>query len=92
MAAACRFATVVSRTTMISPITEIKSTITVNAQGRTRLLNGFDARLRLLFTKDFLAEFVGRSGSEKDTGQILLPQIRYTRPFGNSCETTNEYG
>src|SRR5687767_16002816 len=57
MAAACRLATVVSRTTMISPMMETKSTIAVNAHGRTRLLNGFDARLRLLFTKDFLADY-----------------------------------
>ena len=77
---------------MTSPMTETMSTIAVNAHGRTRLLNGFDARLRLLFTKDFLAGYRWAVGFEKDTVQILLPQIRYTPRFGNSCETTHEHG
>jgi hypothetical protein len=42
---------------MTRPTNETKSTIAVSAHGRMRLLNGLDARLRLLFTKDFLAEY-----------------------------------
>src|ERR1700752_3275064 len=43
-------ATVVSRTTTTSPISETNRMIAVTAHGSRRLLNGLDARLRSLFT------------------------------------------
>jgi hypothetical protein len=43
-------AVVVSRTTRINPMSDTKRMIAVKAHGRIRLLNGLEARLRLLFT------------------------------------------
>src|SRR6185503_19913476 len=47
---ASALAVVVSRTTRINPISDTKRMIAVKAHGRIRLLNGFEAKLRLLFT------------------------------------------
>jgi hypothetical protein len=43
-------------------MSDTKSTIAVRAHGRMRLLNGFEARLRLLFTgrKSSLSAYWGR--------------------------------
>src|SRR6185436_15834642 len=53
---------VVSRTTNTSPMSDTKSSSAVRAHGRMRLLNGFEARLRLLFTgrKTSLRAYWGR--------------------------------
>jgi len=45
---------VVSCTTISRPIKDTKRIITVRAHGTMRLLNGFEARLRLLFTGENL--------------------------------------
>src|SRR4029079_4557511 len=64
------FALVRSFTTKISPIRETNRMIAVRAHGRMRLLNGFEARLRLLFT--------GRKTSSRAYRQAKLSRKGYT--------------
>src|SRR6185369_17954331 len=59
---------VVSRTTSTSPMSDTNKTSTVSAHGRMRLLNGLEARLRLLFT--------GRKSSLRAYRQAKLSKKR----------------
>src|ERR1043165_5769490 len=63
------FALVRSFTTKTSPISDTNRMIAVRAHGRMRLLNGFEARLRLLFTgrKTSLRAYRQAKLREKDT-------------------------
>src|SRR5215213_383952 len=82
MLAASFFAFVVSCTTASRPIRDTKRIITVRAHGRMRLLNGFEARLRLLFT--------GRKTSLRAYWQAKLMEKAYTA-LGNNRKRRTIY-
>src|ERR1044072_2184416 len=80
--AASLLALALSFTTKISPMRDTNRMIAVSAHGRMRLLNGFEARLRLLFT--------GSKTSSRAYRQAKLSRKEYTA-LGNNRKRRKIY-